>query len=167
MTRHGRIPTGRALAICALSAAAVLAGRPTVATAQPDIGANPVRLIFNDVQGGAASAAKTVMLSNSGDTDLTISALTLSGADAAQFQLSSPPALPATVSAGGVLAVSVVFNPTTTGPKGAALADRQQRFGYTDRLGHIARARHPRARGQQRAVAAMDPRHLADPRQRR
>ena len=87
----------------------------------PNVAVSPARLIYNDVQNGAASAAKTVTIENTGTGPLTVSGLTIGGADASQFQLSTPPTLPATVPAGGSLAVNVVFNPTSTGPKGAQL----------------------------------------------
>ena len=89
------------------------------------------RLLFNDVSGGAASAAQSVVVRNTGSAPLTIPAggLTLVndasdatyGGNAGQFQLVSTPTLPTTVAVGASLNVQVAFNPTSTGPKGALL----------------------------------------------
>jgi fibronectin type 3 domain-containing protein len=96
----------------------------------PAIGTT-AKLLFNDVSGGAASASQNVVVRNTGTAPLTIPAggITLAadaadavyGANADQFQLTSPPVLPATIAAGGTLNVGVAFNPTTIGPKGALL----------------------------------------------
>ena len=58
--------------------------RLAISTNTPNIAKNTTRLIFNDVQGGAASAAQTVTLRNTGNAKLTISSLNLSGAQANQ-----------------------------------------------------------------------------------
>ena len=90
-------------------------------TNTPNIVQNTTRLIFNDVQGGAASTAQTVTLRNTGNANLTISSLTLSGTDANQFQLTNKPTLPVTLTAGSSTQVSIAFNPTTIGFKGSLL----------------------------------------------
>ena len=90
-------------------------------TNTPNIAQNRTRLIFNDVQGGAASAAQTVTLRNTGNANLTISSLTLSGTNANQFQVTNKPTLPLTLAAGSSTQVSIAFNPTTQGPKGSLL----------------------------------------------
>jgi len=95
--------------------------RLAVTTNTPNIAKNTTRLIFNDVQGGAASAAQTVTLRNTGNTKLTISNLRLSGTNANQFQIAQKPTLPLTLAAGSVAKVSVAFKPTTQGPKGDLL----------------------------------------------
>ena len=87
----------------------------------PNVAPTPARHIFNDVSGGAASAEKTVTIQNTGNAALTISGLTLGGANASQFQITNQPSLPATVPAGASAQVQLVFNPTSTGPKGATL----------------------------------------------
>jgi len=81
----------------------------------------PSRLIFNDVVAGSASAAKTVTVRNNGSGPLSISGLTITGTDAGQFRLVPPPTLPASVGAGQSLALQVVFDPTSAGPKRATL----------------------------------------------
>jgi hypothetical protein len=81
----------------------------------------PNRLIYNGVQNAGSTAAQTVSVSNTGTSTLTISALSIGGADAGQFQISNPPTLPASIAPGAALNVGVVFTPTSTGPKGAVL----------------------------------------------
>lgn len=90
-------------------------------TNTPNIAGNTTRLIFNDVRGGAATAARTVTLRNTGNANLTISSLRLSGTNANQFQITAQPRLPVTLAAGRTATVSIAFNPTTAGPKGGVL----------------------------------------------
>ncbi len=97
-------------------------GVPVGYTAQPDIALTPARLIFNDVQGGAATASKSIVISNPGDAALTVTLLTLGGPDATQFQIISAPTLPAVIPAGGTASVAIAFAAATTGPKGAQLS---------------------------------------------
>ena len=89
-------------------------GSPTMAT-------TPSRLIFNDVAGTPASAPKNVTVRNEGTAPLSLSGLAISGTDAAQFRLVSPPSLPATIAAGSSAQLQVVFDPTSAGPKRATL----------------------------------------------
>ncbi len=95
--------------------------RPIQQAAAPKMEITQSRLIFNDVAGGAASAAKTVTVRNTGNGPLSVSGLSVSGADQGQFRVTSPSSLPASVPAGGSLSVQVVFDPTATGPKRASL----------------------------------------------
>lgn len=95
--------------------------RLAISTNTPNIAKNTTLLIFNDVQGGAASVAQTVTLRNTGNAKLTISSLKLSGAQANQFQIAQKPTLPLTIAAGSVAKVSVAFKPTTQGTKGGLL----------------------------------------------
>jgi fibronectin type 3 domain-containing protein len=86
-----------------------------------DVDLTPARLVFNDVQGGAASATQTVTIQNQGTAALNVSGINIIGPDASQFQTTNPPALPATIPVGGSLAVQVAFAPTSVGPKAASL----------------------------------------------
>lgn len=92
-----------------------------ISTNTPNITTSATRLTFNDVQGGAASAAKTLTFSNTGNANLTISNLAISGTNANQFQITNKPTLPVTLKAGSSTKVSIAFNPTTIGPKGGSL----------------------------------------------
>ena len=95
--------------------------RPVETAGTPTMSTSPSRRIFNDVVGAPASAAKTVTVRNEGTAPLSVSSLAISGTDASQFRLVSPPALPASVPAGGSLQLQVVFDPTSAGPKRATL----------------------------------------------
>lgn len=95
--------------------------RLAINTSKPNIVRNKTRLIFNNVQGGTASAAQTVLLKNTGNANLTINSLKLSGINANQFQINQQPTLPITIAAGSSTKVSIAFNPTNIGPKGALL----------------------------------------------
>jgi hypothetical protein len=85
-----------------------------------DIAVDRSRLIFNDVQGGAATAAQSLTVRNAGDQMLTLTGLTLSGTAAARFTLTRP-SLPATVAPGATARVGVTFSASTPGPVGASL----------------------------------------------
>lgn len=92
-----------------------------VVTAAPNLAQSTKKLVFNDVQGGVASAARSVTLRNTGNADLTIDSIRLSGTDANQFKITQQPTLPITLAAGSSTTVSIAFNPTTIGPMGALL----------------------------------------------
>ncbi|HEV7807455.1 MAG TPA: choice-of-anchor D domain-containing protein, partial [Solirubrobacteraceae bacterium] len=110
------------LYVTELGASRITLLRPVTGTStSPTMSTTPSRLIFNDVQGATASAAKSVTIRNDGSAALNVSSLAIGGADAAQFTLVSPPALPATIAAGSALDVQVAFDPTSTGPKRATL----------------------------------------------
>src|SRR6185503_8962673 len=70
--------------------------KPGTPTSAPNASVSPARLVFNDVQNGAPSAAQTVAIKNTGTASLTVSGLTLTGTSPGQFQLVNPPSLPAT-----------------------------------------------------------------------
>jgi hypothetical protein len=76
---------------------------------------------FGDVALGATpSPTRTVVLSNTGLTPLTVSALTLDGPHAAEFAIVSPTA-PFTLHAGQTQSIVVRFSPASKGPKNARL----------------------------------------------
>ncbi|WP_036196277.1 malectin domain-containing carbohydrate-binding protein [Nocardioides aequoreus] len=78
------------------------------------------RLVFTEVQGGAASAAQNVVVRNTGTAPLTITGATVSGPDAGLFARTGT--LPTSaVPAGGTATIPVTFNPTVAGPRGATL----------------------------------------------
>jgi hypothetical protein len=76
---------------------------------------------FGDVNTNT-SADLTFYIKNTGNTDLNVSALNITGTDAALFSLVSPPSLPFVVTAGNSQQITVRFLPTTTGSKSASLA---------------------------------------------
>ena len=85
------------------------------------ISADRGRLIFNDVVGGSAAAARSVTLRNTGDTTLTISSATITGTAASKFRVVSRPT---SILPGQSGKVSVNFGATFLGPQGATLQIR-------------------------------------------
>jgi MYXO-CTERM domain-containing protein len=85
------------------------------------ISASPPSLAFGQVVIGSAGGDATLTLSDPGEVDLVVSGITVSGAAAADYSVTSP-ALPATVSAGGSRAFTVHFTPSAHGARAASLA---------------------------------------------
>jgi trimeric autotransporter adhesin len=104
-----------------LSSSAGLSG--TGVALMPVIALSPTALSFSQTL-NVASSAQTVTVSNTGNAPLSISALNLSGAQAAEFQMASG----TTCVAGGSVAANtscvlkVVFTPTAVGLRTASLA---------------------------------------------
>lgn len=69
---------------------------------------------------GMSTTPVSFTLSNAGNLDLEISALTLKGAHAADFQLNPPP-LPLTLKPGDSLSIAVAFTPSAPGVREASL----------------------------------------------
>ena len=90
---------------------------------EPEIGVNKSQLIFDEVRGGPASVAKTIVVSNTGTGPLTLSGITFTGTDAGLFALSPSITVPAVIPAGGTLNVNVVFNPIASTPLGPKMAN--------------------------------------------
>lgn len=76
--------------------------------------------ILNDGPGGVTGTAQ-VAIANDGNADLTVSALSLGGTDAAAFSLVSPPTLPRVIAPGATLNISVRFDPDASRAFGATL----------------------------------------------
>ena len=74
---------------------------------------------FGSVNVGSSSAAQTIVLTNSGPDDITLSGVSLAGANAAEFSLNFSALY--SIPAGGSANVSVTFNPTSFGAKTATL----------------------------------------------
>ncbi|MDX1531542.1 MAG: choice-of-anchor D domain-containing protein, partial [Rhodothermales bacterium] len=93
-------------------------------TAQPDtepgISVAPNALGFGAVVVGETKT-KTVVVTNTGDADLAVSAVTIAGANPGQFALAEGTLPSFTVSPGDAVDVSVVFAPTGVGAKSAVL----------------------------------------------
>ncbi len=89
----------------------------------PVIGVSPTTLSFNQTVGNS-SVAQTVTVSNSGNAALSISAVALAGAQAAEYQIASG----STCAAGGSVAANascvlkLVFTPTAASARNASLA---------------------------------------------
>lgn len=84
------------------------------------ISLSPSPLNFGNVVRNT-SDDRTLTIDNSGNLPLTVSALAISGAQANQFSLVSPPATPFDVAAGGSQDLTVRCTPTSNGAKTATL----------------------------------------------
>jgi hypothetical protein len=97
-----------------------LTGSGTATTSQPLLQVAPASVSFGSVAVGATSAASTVQLSNTGTAALSITSLTLSGTNAAEFTRSTP-ALPLQIAAGASSSLTLTFKPTASGTRTASL----------------------------------------------
>ena len=70
-----------------------------------------------------------LQLDNPGTASLTITSLSLGGANAADFALAPPPTLPAVVAPGDALTVTVAFTPSAHGARAAQLVAASDAFG--------------------------------------
>ena len=96
-----------------------LSGTATIPPA-PIASVDQVSLAFGSQPVGAASAAQSVKLSNTGNADLTITAMSFTGTDAAMFAQTNN--CPSPLPAGQSCTVSVTFSPTSVGDKTGALS---------------------------------------------
>jgi hypothetical protein len=90
---------------------------------EPEANVSTTQLIFDEVRGGAASAAKSVTVTNTGTGALVLASISLTGADAGLFAISPAVTTPATIAPGGTLNIGVVFNPIATTPLGPKAAN--------------------------------------------
>lgn len=92
-----------------------------------DIALNPSSVDFGTVAVGSSSPASTVSIANNGGTDLVVSGISLTGADAAEFSLDAngggSPCGSTTpvISAGNSCTVAVTFSPASAVTKNASL----------------------------------------------
>ena len=86
----------------------------------PKIDAKPNPADFGAVLVGSSSQPVPITISNAGPGSLTISAVAVSGMDAASFTV-VPPALPMVIAAGSSRALAPVFSPTVAGKADARL----------------------------------------------
>ncbi|MBI1987522.1 MAG: choice-of-anchor D domain-containing protein, partial [Nitrospinae bacterium] len=86
----------------------------------PQIVLDPTALDFGDVA-LASSIDLPLTISNAGTQPLTVSSLQLGGAEASQYSLVNPPALPFTLAPNASQSLTVRFSPTTAGSKAASL----------------------------------------------
>ena len=84
---------------------------------------SPSGLNLGMQQVGTTSAAKNVKVINAGVTALTISGISVTGADAGDFaQSNTCPAAPSTLAAGASCTISVTFTPSASGNRQATLS---------------------------------------------
>ena len=91
---------------------------------QPGVTLSANNVAFGSVNVGDTKAASpAVTLTNSGTGPLTITGISLTGADAAQFTLANTcGTLPATIPASGTCTITPSFKPTSTGAKSASVS---------------------------------------------
>ncbi len=87
---------------------------------QPAIAVASSPVAFGDQRVGISSAAKTVTITNTGDDSLSISDLSLGGANAGDFSIGGNPA-PVTLVAHGTATFTVLFTPTAAGARAASV----------------------------------------------
>lgn len=85
----------------------------------PSVTLSSSSLTFTSENQGATSSAQSVMLTNSGNAALTISAISLTGTDPSDFQQTN--SCGSSVAAGGNCSIGVTFAPTATGSRSATL----------------------------------------------
>ena len=88
-----------------------------VSASQPQISASPTSINFGSVSTGL-NATSNLVLSNAGSADLTVSVITLTGAE---FSISGV-TTPKTISAGQSVTAVVTFSPTSTGSASGNIA---------------------------------------------
>jgi hypothetical protein len=89
----------------------------------PAVSLNPTSLNLGSVAVGTTSAAQSATLTNSGTADLTISAISVTGANASDFaQTNTCPIGPATLPANGTCTISVTFTPGAAGTRSASVS---------------------------------------------
>jgi hypothetical protein len=89
---------------------------------QQAISVSPLTLGFGSVLVSQTSTAQPVTVSNTGTANLAVGVITLGGANANQFAISSDTASNQTIAPGTSRIVNVTFNPTSTGAKSADLS---------------------------------------------
>jgi Cep192 domain 4 len=77
-------------------------------------------LVFADQEIATPSGVQTIALQNTGNATLAISGITIAGPDAASFGQAN--SCGSTLAAGTSCSVSLIFTPTSTGPKAATLS---------------------------------------------
>ena len=92
------------------------------AASGPVFSAAPSPLAFGNQTEDTTSAAKTLTVTNTGTTDLTITTVTAGGTNKADFILGSDTCASSTVSAGKTCTISVEFAPSTTAAESATLS---------------------------------------------
>ncbi|MEO8679032.1 MAG: choice-of-anchor D domain-containing protein [Vicinamibacterales bacterium] len=91
-----------------------------VGTPAPVLSLAPTFLNFANVSQGSTSAAKVVTVTNTGNDDLTISSISIAGADVTQYAITGDTCA-GTLAPGFSCNVSVAFSPASLGSKSALL----------------------------------------------
>ncbi|MBV9086798.1 MAG: choice-of-anchor D domain-containing protein, partial [Acidobacteriaceae bacterium] len=86
----------------------------------PAIAISPSSVSFGDQLVNATSSSTSITLTNTGTANLTISSITKSGTNAADFTVSTP-FLPTNISPNSSISIAVTLRPSSLGPKSATL----------------------------------------------
>ncbi len=96
-----------------------------ITTIAPIATVTPARITENDAVDGTPGKKNTITVGNSGNGDLKITGIALEGVDINQFELSGIPEIsttsPLIIAANTAFTFNVLFNPTSTGIKTAAI----------------------------------------------
>lgn len=87
-----------------------------------NISVNPLKIYDNDVAGGSAGINRKITVKNTGAGVLSLSSVSLTGANPTQFLLTGLPVFPKNINAGDSISFSVAFNPSSAGLKTATIA---------------------------------------------
>jgi hypothetical protein len=93
------------------------------------LGVNPLRIAFPKTVAGVETAARTVELKNNRDVDLSLTAVSLAGPDAASFSISDDACAGATLAPGGKCTLGVRFRPEHLDAHSARLEFRDNAVG--------------------------------------
>ncbi|MHC4860435.1 MAG: choice-of-anchor D domain-containing protein, partial [Planctomycetota bacterium] len=97
------------------------AGAAYVNDFDPDVGVDPPDADTGPVPVGRDSAPVTITVSNEGLAPLTVGTVSLSGPDAAEFEIRNDNASGQSIPAGGSATLEVVFRPASEGAKSASV----------------------------------------------
>ena len=108
--------------------------RPKVVanTTVGNINVSPRMIYDNDVAGGAQGINREVKIKNTGNGVLTLSDISLSGANPGEFVLSNIPTFPKTINAQDSIVFQVAVNPSTVGIKTALINIRSNDTTYSN-----------------------------------
>lgn len=107
-----------------------IASTAASATQSPSLSVSPASLSFAAQPIGSASAQKTVTVTNNGKVAVSITSITVSGADASDFaQTNTCPASPTTLAAGHYCTIKVTFTPAASGSRTASLVIKDNATG--------------------------------------
>ncbi len=107
----------------------------------PVASASPASVVFIGQIIGKTSGAETITVSNTGNADLTIFSVAISGANAGDFAIVSSGTTcvaSATVAAGLSCALNVMFTPTASGTRNAILAITDNSYDQTSSTQNVA-----------------------------
>jgi streptogramin lyase len=88
---------------------------------KPQISASPFYLDFSSINLGSTSA-QTITLSSTGNVDLVIGTIILSGTDQGEFSILSDNCSGGTITPSGTCTLEILFSPTSLGAKSASLS---------------------------------------------